>query len=759
MRIRGFAALPGCLLAVALGASAPSSAGGGCADYALSPRPLSTQITETEKSLVAIGDILVTIHNGYSLMSWSGGGADVPQPGTVFTSGYHNYCRLAVRGDQLYAAADDEGVFIFTVTDTLPVLTGSLTESASARGVVVAGNRLVTSRNDRTLLFYDLAGTAPVLVDSLVLPGFAPALLRAAGDLVLVVTTSPPAVRIVDAASAVVIGSTALPRVYDEIAWDGRTALLTDLQDLQHRLLDTRVASAPTLAPLPPPTCVYHVGGTVLDGTLWLTGCDWEFGGVLERYGVGGVSPPLFLGRQPWIGMIREAVVANGRVHQLTAMIFYDPLPCTLDMSTLFTTTLGTSAIAPERLVFYTGTADDSPVGAAAIGNLYAYLTTEKLAIVDISDPASPVMRGSAEHGLVLFRLKLTSTDSLAIVGGEVSEGPVQSRGRLLVYDVADPDTLVLRDTEICQRSSVFACTSERVYTWGLDDRLYVFSIDAQGHLAPLATPTLPGLAGVSDMIAVGDLLLTADDETHDLRFWDFSDPLAPVTWSQAPPHLVYDCYRFEPWPDGAIWYGRCGADQYLYEAMTITGGEPAVRPLWSQQADTGEAWYEGGVSDGKQLVLSGEYGNLVLDVTTDPPQVAGVLPSYGELTMLGHHLVAQSYYGLEVWAPSCPAASAVPIPPASRAATMTLRPNPSGQTVRVEFELVRPTGGSLTIYDVAGRHRRILRFGRLAAGRHALDWDGRDERGLAVGPGVYLVRLDAAGETVSAKAILVKRP
>lgn len=51
-----------------------------------------------------------------------------------------------------------------------------------------------------------------------------------------------------------------------------------------------------------------------------------------------------------------------------------------------------------------------------------------------------------------------------------------------------------------------------------------------------------------------------------------------------------------------------------------------------------------------------------------------------------------------------------------------------------------------LTIHDVAGRVVRTLDPGPLPAGTHDVRWDGRDEAGARVAPGVYLARLVSGG-------------
>ena len=57
----------------------------------------------------------------------------------------------------------------------------------------------------------------------------------------------------------------------------------------------------------------------------------------------------------------------------------------------------------------------------------------------------------------------------------------------------------------------------------------------------------------------------------------------------------------------------------------------------------------------------------------------------------------------------------------------------------------------------MSGRRVRTLAAGDLAAGRHYLRWDGRDEGGRSVPSGSYLGRLRAAGGEALARMQLVR--
>ena len=59
-----------------------------------------------------------------------------------------------------------------------------------------------------------------------------------------------------------------------------------------------------------------------------------------------------------------------------------------------------------------------------------------------------------------------------------------------------------------------------------------------------------------------------------------------------------------------------------------------------------------------------------------------------------------------------------------------------------------------LRVYDLAGRLVRRIPGGRLEAGEHAIDWDGRTDGGNAAPAGIYFVRLEAGGQRVVNKVV-----
>ena len=73
-------------------------------------------------------------------------------------------------------------------------------------------------------------------------------------------------------------------------------------------------------------------------------------------------------------------------------------------------------------------------------------------------------------------------------------------------------------------------------------------------------------------------------------------------------------------------------------------------------------------------------------------------------------------------------------------------RPNPSTGRTLFTYTLPREGGVRLRLHGASGRVVRTLEDGARSAGVHAVRWDGLDEQGHRVPPGVYFARLEAGG-------------
>jgi hypothetical protein len=95
--------------------------------------------------------------------------------------------------------------------------------------------------------------------------------------------------------------------------------------------------------------------------------------------------------------------------------------------------------------------------------------------------------------------------------------------------------------------------------------------------------------------------------------------------------------------------------------------------------------------------------------------------------------------------------------PTPTRTGLIGIQPNPFNPSATVSFELAAPGWVKIEIYDLRGRVVRTLMSGNLTADRHAVTWDGRDERGRDVASGVYFFRLATPNLHETRKAVLMK--
>lgn len=83
--------------------------------------------------------------------------------------------------------------------------------------------------------------------------------------------------------------------------------------------------------------------------------------------------------------------------------------------------------------------------------------------------------------------------------------------------------------------------------------------------------------------------------------------------------------------------------------------------------------------------------------------------------------------------------------------------PNPTTGGVSLELALPLPARISVSVYSVTGSRVRVLAEGEAGAGRRQLTWDGRDENGHPVAPGIYFIRLEAGEQQILRRVMRVQ--
>jgi hypothetical protein len=83
--------------------------------------------------------------------------------------------------------------------------------------------------------------------------------------------------------------------------------------------------------------------------------------------------------------------------------------------------------------------------------------------------------------------------------------------------------------------------------------------------------------------------------------------------------------------------------------------------------------------------------------------------------------------------------------------------PNPFSQTTSISVTAPKAGELSVEIWDLMGKVVYQQHEGKVAAGNHEINWDGRDLSGQKVAAGTYIFKINAGGQVGNGKLILVE--
>jgi hypothetical protein len=89
--------------------------------------------------------------------------------------------------------------------------------------------------------------------------------------------------------------------------------------------------------------------------------------------------------------------------------------------------------------------------------------------------------------------------------------------------------------------------------------------------------------------------------------------------------------------------------------------------------------------------------------------------------------------------------------------AVLSSYPNPFNSTALIQFQLPTASDVTLTVYNLRGERVRRLVSSSLPSGLHVRQWSGLNERGDAVGSGVYFIHLTTAHQTLHKRITLIR--
>ncbi|MFC1569358.1 FlgD immunoglobulin-like domain containing protein, partial [bacterium] len=83
--------------------------------------------------------------------------------------------------------------------------------------------------------------------------------------------------------------------------------------------------------------------------------------------------------------------------------------------------------------------------------------------------------------------------------------------------------------------------------------------------------------------------------------------------------------------------------------------------------------------------------------------------------------------------------------------------PNPFNPSTTISFQLPKTTQVTVTVYDLQGKNIATLLEQSLTAGKHQVQWDGRNDAGNDVASGVYFYKVHAGQNVKSSKMTLLR--
>ncbi|OYD17092.1 hypothetical protein CH330_00935 [candidate division WOR-3 bacterium JGI_Cruoil_03_51_56] len=85
------------------------------------------------------------------------------------------------------------------------------------------------------------------------------------------------------------------------------------------------------------------------------------------------------------------------------------------------------------------------------------------------------------------------------------------------------------------------------------------------------------------------------------------------------------------------------------------------------------------------------------------------------------------------------------------------VQPNPFTRVVVLSIDLAGSRPVTVRIYDNTGRVVHTIVRNRLVSSHARFNWDGRDESGLALAPGIYFYRVSSNGDDSWGKVVLTR--
>jgi hypothetical protein len=731
------------------------------------------------------------------------GGDILHSTGRVSLPGSHS---VALSGDLAYVAAETGIVIIDHSNPAEPVIIGGTPTIDLVTNIVVSGGYAYLPATDfmgvpeSSLLVYSLSDPiAPTRLAKVAIRGYAGSLAMRE-NLAFVTSSSPNRLTVINVANPIaptVIGELALSYLAPKIAVSGTHAYLSRGALGGMQVIDVSNPSAPFPVP----------GGTLETGDftysiaadepyVYLPSGLFKGEGKLRVIDVSNPGDPVEVGSvitegEPGAVLIHDQIVfatdlhaINGPPPHLYAIDVHDPkaprivgqVPAhgngrSIDLQGNRLVAAFIEGVAgPPGVQVFDVTGHVTPLALSGIdipglpvdmsvGGNVACITTRfaGLQIVEIGDPTQLV----GTLSLPGEGIAVAMTDNLAFVGSSVG-----SSSALHVVDIGDPASPMEAGVTIFEPGINDLAAAGRHVFAACDRGLRVFDVTNPSAPLPVGFADAPGLAMAVAVSENQAYVGCWNDETYEaeLAVFDVSIPASPALIGQAliivssPPEDPYDVLDVAI--SGAHVYisGRIGLSIFavsspalpqLIREVAIADGAQAVEVLPDQTMAYA-------VGNGLNAIDISSPENATLLGAAALPFGSKSVATYGDIVLV------TTQVGLWLLPGQCPAVAgqseAAPPLALGSGVLKAVHPNPFARTTSITIDLPGTETVELTIHDVAGRWVRTLVDGKLGAGRHAREWDGRAGSGESLANGVYFLRLMHSGGTVETRALTLLR-
>jgi hypothetical protein len=368
------------------------------------------------------------------------------------------------------------------------------------------------------------------------------------------------------------------------------------------------------------------------------------------------------------------------------------------------------------------------------------------MVIADISDPTLPDTLGRWVDGAGFVFAADVEGNLLALANG---------RRGVALLDVSDPSS-PLRLGEADTGRDVTGVDLEGTRLYAVDGDFHAIDVSDPG--SPEVVSTFDAAVAAVDVAVAGDRAFVAFREGGVTSF-DVSSPadtLLPIDTLDARRFALGVALRgdllFVADAESGLVVARVDAAGGMEEIGRLVAGAPVL-----------DVSVPGNVAF---LTLGGgEVMAVDVAVPESPapidrfptPGASGALDADGDRVLVGDRS-STLFLEFEPAARIGAGGSSGPSAPAAAVRLLPNRPNPFNPSTTIPFR-VEGRGGEadLTLYSVRGRRLRTLFHGPAAAGEHAVAWDGRSAQGEPLPSGVYVYVL-TIGEYRSARKMLLVR-